>query len=369
MTATMTTVNDYCSSGSWLGRSMSYLNSSYYQAVEETSMEQENHLCLLLGVFKVSPFAEEVLSLLLPLLVGVFLGSIWHNGASKHRSLHATSKRFAYLLSVVKFLILDNNSQKQVKRDVIMKPNYPETVCESGVDPTKLPKPLAVIMDGNRRYGRKHYGKGSLGHLDGAKKTIEFLEWCSTEGVEVVTLYCFSTENWNRSKAEVDVLMALFERFLRDDILPILHNRGIRFNHLYSNRDKIPKRLSEVIEQVTHDTKDFGRMKLNLCMSYGSRPEIVNATQKIAQECCAGNLKPSDITEEVFSNNLTTADMPDPEIMMRTSGEYRISNYLLWQCAYSELFFLNCDWPELEKEDLLDILRQFANGRHRRFGT
>jgi undecaprenyl diphosphate synthase len=333
-------------------------------------VEQDNHLCLLLGVFKVSPFAEEVLSLLLPLLVGVFLGSIWRSGASRnHRSLQATSRRFGRLLSALKVVILDDNSQQQVKRDVVMKPNYPETIRESGVDPAKLPKHIAVIMDGNRRYGRKYYGNGSLGHLDGGKKSIEFIEWCSTEGVENITLYAFSSENWNRPKAEVDALMALFERFLREDLLPVLYNRKIRCTHLMSHREKVPARVLEATEQLRIATKDFGPSTLNVCMSYGSRPEIINATQKIAQECCAGNLKPSDITEEVFSNHLMTAGLPEPEIMMRTSGEYRISNFLLWQCAYSEFFFLNCDWPELEKEDLLDVLRQYANGRHRRFGA
>lgn len=326
--------------------------------------------------FKVSPRAEGCLSLLVPLFLGIFLGtmlntSVNEQGQPRRRNKKSLRSRLEHLFSALKFLMVHGTAVQEESNFVnapVMKPNYKETPRESGVDAAKIPKHIAVIMDGNRRYGRRHYGKGSLGHLDGGKKAIEFIEWCSTEGIQYVTLYAFSSENWNRSKAEVDTLMALFERFIREDLRPIIHNRKIKFNHLFTGRDKIPARLLEAVDEIEKDSKDFGPMELNVCMSYGSRSEIMNATRRIADSCVKGQLKPDDIDEAVFSDNLTTAGMPEPEIMLRTSGEYRISNFLLWQCAYSEFFFADCDWPELEKEDLLDVMRQYANGRSRRYG-
>ena len=338
------------------------------------------------------------LSLLLPLLLGIILGSYFsffidsrrtynrnksslHQRNSKQRKRTFLTETRHALLSVFKGLLPSNVPVPETDDDTpttepnnrrnTMEPNYKDTFRESGVEPCKLPKHIAVIMDGNRRYAARTYGMGSSfrGHQDGSRKAIQFVEWCHTEGIPVVTCFAFSTENWNRPAAEVDALMALCERWVRHDLRPLAFNRQIRFNHLYTDRDRIPTSLLEAVDELSHETKDFqGTTVLNICMSYGGRSELVQAAQSLAQQCVEGRQKPSQITEVDFSNCLTTAGMPEPDVLFRTSGERRISNFLLWQLAYAEMFFAKCDWPEVTKQDLLQVLRQYASGRHRRFG-
>ena len=311
----------------------------------------------------------QMISFALPLLFGIFLGSFLSRGNKskqpKERGVQET-KDSNHKHPPVVVVQTDPPSRPRLMQGT----NYEDTVRESGIDPCDLPKHVAVIMDGNRRYGRRTYnGQAARGHFDGGKKAIQFIEWCDTEELSMVTLYAFSTENWNRSKEEIDILMMIFERFIHNELRPLTYNRQIRCNHLCSDKDKIPASVLQSITLLCQETQNFtGTLTLNVCMSYGGRSEIVNTTQAIAQQCLDGTLHPSDITEQVFADHLTTGGFPEIEILFRTSGEYRLSNFLLWQVAYAELFFLGCDWPELQKSDLITILHQYVKGRQRRFG-
>jgi undecaprenyl diphosphate synthase len=249
--------------------------------------------------------------------------------------------------------------------------NYIDTPVESGCELQYVPKHVAVIMDGNRRYGKRIYGQGNMGHFDGGQKLLQVIEWLDTEGVKALTIYAFSTENWNRESTEVDTLMGLFQQFVEDDLRPIVFNRKVQLRHICTDSSNMPPKLHAAInaleeQSMLHATADS--MTLNVCLSYGSRGEILNACRSIARECVAGTLHPDTLTEDAISERLLTAHNPDPDVLIRTSGEERISNFLLWQLSYTELFFLEKDWPELDKEDFLKVIRTFAKGRQRRFG-
>ena len=265
------------------------------------------------------------------------------------------------------------------------------TTCESGVDPSCIPKHIAVIMDGNRRYGRAKYGSATRGHWDGSRTLVDFAKWCIAEGVGVLTVYAFSTENWNRNPSEVEALMKIFVRYceeLREEAL----KRDIRLKVLSTETERIPDDVRAGLRRMEEDTRGCSGLLINICLSYGGRGEIVNACQSIADECCRASnrqrehresgqgdlhdsghneskfLYPNNITEEVFSRYLLTGDCPDPDVVIRTSGEFRLSNFLLWQLAYSEMFFLSKPWPALTKADLVEVIRAYAGGRKRRFG-
>ena len=330
--------------------------------------------------------SKSVLSIVLPTLIGLLIG-IWL-GKTQLRQ----QKSFASILSswfssiflISKFWIkfhMDSKSGSDGKKkpDVLvqsingteLKKNYVDTVKESGCDPSCVPKHVAIIMDGNRRYGRRMYGKGSLGHFDGGLKGIQVIEWLDTEGVKDVTLYAFSTENWNRESSEVDTLMGLFLQFIENDLRPIVFNRKLVVRHICTDSSRLPHNLVKAINGLVAESnlhKTPQSLTVNVCLSYGSRGEMLLACQSIARECVAGTLKVDQLTEDSISERLQTSNSPDPDVLVRTSGEERISNFLLWQLAYTELFFLEKDWPELEKEDFLKIIRSFAKGRQRRFG-
>lgn len=240
---------------------------------------------------------------------------------------------------------------------------------ESGVDLTLVPKHIAFIMDGNRRYGKNKYKSVSRGHADGGYKLRDMVHWCLEECVLEMTVYAFSTENWNRSPAEIDALMAIFcqqcEELRKESV-----KLQIVVRVLSTDTTPIPEHVKEKLKQLEEDTRNCkGSLYLNVCLSYGSRGEIVTACQSIAAECRDGKIAASEITEAHVESRLLTSRSPSPDILLRTSGELRISNFLLWQCAYSELFFLSKHWPDLEKEDLLEVIRGFAHGRKRRFGA
>ena len=241
------------------------------------------------------------------------------------------------------------------------------TTRESDVPLSSVPKHIAVIMDGNRRYGRQRYGSATRGHWDGSKTLADFAKWCIAEGVKVLTVYAFSTENWDRDPDEVAALMAIFVRYcdeLREEALV----RGIRLRVLSTETDRIPPDVAAGLKRMVEETAHCDRFLMNICLSYGSRGEIVNACRSVATDVQQGELHASDITEHTFGKRLLMSDCPDPDIVMRTSGEMRISNFLLWQMAYSEMFFLEKTWPELTKQDLVEVIQDFANGRQRRFG-
>jgi len=233
------------------------------------------------------------------------------------------------------------------------------------------PKPehIAIILDGNRRWAQNHSMDPNVGHYYGADKTEEVLRWCLNLGVKTITFYAFSTENFARLPDEVNELMGLIEEKLRQ----ILEDEDI---HKYKVRVKaigrlnqLPENLQEMITKVEEATKDYDEHFLNLAIAYGGRAEIVDAAKDIAQHIVDGTLSPNEIDEEVFEKHLYTSYLPkqDPDLIIRTSGEERLSGFLLYQSAYSELFFLDVYWPELRLIDVLRAIRTFQK-RKRRFG-
>jgi len=229
----------------------------------------------------------------------------------------------------------------------------------------RLPKHIAIIMDGNGRWAKKRGNQRIFGHKQGIKAVREVAEACVEVGVEYLTLYTFSTENWNRPKREVDELMSLIFNTLTAELETLLKNdiKLETIGDINSLPSKVQKKLQEVKDASAHNKK----LKLVLALSYSSRWELLDSIQKIAADVAKGELKAEDINEERFKTYLTTANIPDPELMIRTSGEYRISNFLLWQLAYSELYFTDTLWPDFGKPDLFRAIYDYQN-RERRFG-
>lgn len=328
---------------------------------------------------------------LLPAIIGLMIGLWFGKTSARQQKSYATiiMNWFTSILSVSKFWIkfqigkYNETDAKKIRSDVYVKTangttgkeivkNYYDTPVESGCEFEFVPKHMAVIMDGNRRYGKRLYGRGNMGHFDGANKLLQVVEWLDTEGVKALTIYAFSSENWNRESNEVDTLMGLFQQFVENDVRPIVFNRKVRVKLVCTDVTKLPPKLYTAIKDLEEETKlhysPETSLTMNVCLSYGSRGEIVQACQSIAKDCMAGKLTPEAMTEDTISERLLTAHSPDPDVLIRTSGEERISNFLLWQLSYSELFFLDKDWPELEKTDFLTVIRTFAKGRQRRFG-
>jgi undecaprenyl diphosphate synthase len=227
----------------------------------------------------------------------------------------------------------------------------------------RIPKHIAIIMDGNGRWAKAKGLPRTAGHHEGVESVRAIAEETARLGVKNLTLYAFSTENWNRPTAEVSALMSLFIEALEEEIFM---KNNIRFR-VIGQRDRLPE---DVMEHLLHSearTAQNDRMTLTLALSYSSRWEITDTTQKIAREVAAGTLKPEEITEETITQHLNTSFMPDPDLLIRTGGELRMSNYLLWQCAYSELYFCNTYWPDFREEDLYKAILDFQQ-RERRFG-
>ena len=233
------------------------------------------------------------------------------------------------------------------------------------IDFTRLPKHIAIIMDGNGRWAKEQGKMRVFGHQHGVDTVRRITEACAELGVEYLTLYAFSTENWNRSSLEVDALMTILTQALKTE-LKTLNDNNIRLAAI-GDLSRLPKSQYDALMCSINDTKNNTRMTLTLCLSYSGRWEITDAVKKIASKVKDGTLAIEQINEECVSNNLATAQMPDPELLVRTSGEERISNYLLWQIAYSELYFTKKYWPEFSKEDLYEAIVNYQN-RERRFG-
>jgi len=231
------------------------------------------------------------------------------------------------------------------------------------------PEHIAVILDGNRRWALKKCMEPWVGHYHGAERVEDLLEWCLELGVKSITLYAFSTENFQRSREEVERLMELFEKKL-DQLISDerIHKNRVRVK-VIGRINLLPDRLIRKIRQVEEVTKDYEDHFLNIALAYGGRAEIVDAARKLAERVARGELSPSDINEEAVEKHLYTAHLPkqDPDLIIRTSGEERLSGFLLWQCAYSELCFLDVYWPEFRKIDLLRAVRTYQR-RRRRFG-
>ncbi len=232
-------------------------------------------------------------------------------------------------------------------------------------DPGRLPRHVAIIMDGNGRWARKKILNRVKGHEKGAE-TVRMVVRATRElKIPFLTLYAFSTENWQRPKAEVIALMALLKKFLNDERAEMEDN-DIRLN-VIGQRQRLPQDVQDAMARTMEATENGARMTLNLALSYGGREEIIMGVKDLAQKVADKSLNPDDIDETVIAQSLYTADMPDPDIMIRTSGEMRISNFLLWQLAYSEFAFTNTLWPDFSKEEYLSILADYGT-RERRFG-
>ena len=233
------------------------------------------------------------------------------------------------------------------------------------IDPKRLPLHIAVIMDGNGRWAKQRGKLRVFGHESGVTAVRETAEACAEIGVKDLTLYAFSTENWNRPKMEVDALMNLLVKTLNKETKTLMDN-NIRLGAI-GDLSQLDPQCREQLQETMEITSGNNKMEMNLALSYSSRWEIIEATRKIAELVKTGQLKPEDISQELFSSMLTTKNIPDPELLIRTSGENRISNFLLWQIAYAELYFTPVLWPDFRREHLYEAIYDFQH-RERRFG-
>lgn len=233
------------------------------------------------------------------------------------------------------------------------------------INAEKLPQHLAIIMDGNGRWAKKRGMLRVFGHENGTKSVQEAVEGCARLGVPYLTLYAFSTENWNRPKSEVDTLMKLLVSSLKKE-LPKMQKNSIKLNTI-GNMEMLPANVRAELLDVMEKTKSNTRLTVTVALSYGSREEIASAVKAIAQKIQNSQLTTADISEAVISQHLYTHNLPDVDLMIRTSGEQRISNFLLWQAAYAELYFTDVLWPDFREKDLHDAIISYQN-RERRFG-
>lgn len=220
-------------------------------------------------------------------------------------------------------------------------------------------------MDGNGRWAEKRSLNRIAGHRMGIKRAKETIRACRELGIQVLTLYAFSTENWNRPQREIRTLMALLKRFLAAEAKKLISN-NIRLNTIGTIED-LPQDVQDILREVMAHSRANTGMVLNAALSYSGRNEIIQAIKKISQEVAAGSIDVASIDEKLFSDHLYTAGLPDPDLLIRTSGEYRISNFLLWQTAYTELYITSTLWPDFSRKDLLRALADYQK-RERRFG-
>jgi undecaprenyl diphosphate synthase len=233
------------------------------------------------------------------------------------------------------------------------------------IDKQKVPQHIAIIMDGNGRWAKQQGENRIYGHYEGVNSVRDVVEGAGLAGVKYITLYAFSTENWNRPKEEVDALMELLVSTISGET-PQLNKKNVRLQAIGNLNSLPPACLQELNESIEITSKNTG-LTLVLALSYSSKWEMVNAIQRIATDVKNGNLDPADISEKQVENYLCTKHIPDPELMIRTSGEHRISNFLLWQLAYAEFYFTEKLWPDFRKDDLFSAILNYQN-RERRFG-
>ena len=233
------------------------------------------------------------------------------------------------------------------------------------INTENLPNHLAIIMDGNGRWAKKRGMLRIFGHENGTKAVRETVENCAKLGIKYLTLYAFSTENWNRPKLEVETLMKLLITSLKKE-LPTLQKNNIRLN-MIGNSAMLPENARKELFDVIEKTKDNSRMTLTLALSYGSREEIIHAVKQISEKVKDNTIAITDINEDIINQHLYTHDMPDVDLVIRTSGEERISNFLLWQIAYAEFYFTDVLWPDFREKDLHEAIINYQK-RERRFG-
>jgi undecaprenyl diphosphate synthase len=228
-----------------------------------------------------------------------------------------------------------------------------------------IPKHIAIIMDGNGRWAKERSLPRVAGHKEGVNSVREITRACGEIGVKHLTLYTFSTENWRRPKAEVSALMTLLLKTISTEVRE-LHKNNVRFTAI-GDLKKLPKSTQKGIFDGIEITKNNTGLNLCLALNYGSRQEMVSAVQAIAKKVKKGDLKLDEIDETIFSNTLSTSDMPNPDLLIRTSGEYRLSNFLLWQCAYAEILMTKTFWPAFREDALIEAILEYQS-RERRFG-
>ena len=231
------------------------------------------------------------------------------------------------------------------------------------IDSERIPQHVAIIMDGNGRWAKQRGLHRNMGHQQGVETVKRITELSTRIGIKYLTLYTFSTENWSRPSDEVAALMGLVLDSLEEEIFMA---NNVRFR-MIGDADRLPQAVRDRIRQCEERTSGNTKMTMVIAMSYSSRWEITNATRELATMVKDGKLMPDDITEQTISNHLTTAFMPDPDLLIRTGGELRLSNYLMWQCAYSELYFCDTYWPDFTEDEMLKAISDYQQ-RERRYG-
>jgi undecaprenyl diphosphate synthase len=243
--------------------------------------------------------------------------------------------------------------------------SHPLTECPADLDPQALPRHVAIIMDGNGRWAQQRGFPRIAGHRQGAKALKELVRCCKDWGIPALTAYAFSTENWQRPLKEVEFLMRLFERLLRRELAE-MHREGVRISFI-GDLSVLPASLGRAIEHAVKHTAHNPAVHLTVAINYGSRAELTHACRQIATQVQQGKIQPQAIDEAILSQHLYTTGHPDPDLLIRTSGEQRLSNYLLWQLAYTEFYFTETFWPDFDRAALHQALQYFQN-RERRFG-
>jgi undecaprenyl diphosphate synthase len=238
-------------------------------------------------------------------------------------------------------------------------------MASTGMGQPRLPTHVAIIMDGNGRWAEMRGRDRAFGHLRGARIAKQTIETCAEMGLEQLTLYAFSTENWRRPRAEVSFLMLLLGRHMRKERMNLVRN-NIRFS-VIGDVSRLPAPVLEEVEKTIAATSACTGMSLTFALSYGGRQEIAQAARALALDVAAGRMSADDVTEEALAARLQTAHMPEPDLIIRTSGEFRLSNFMLWQAAYSELYVTETLWPDFESQELMRAFDHFAK-RERRFG-
>lgn len=255
--------------------------------------------------------------------------------------------------------------QAQTPQDQTQTVAYSQTGKVPDKAPGAMPAHIAIIMDGNGRWAMRRKMPRMFGHQKGVGALKRTVEGCLELGVQYLTVYAFSTENWCRSETEVSGLMSLLRHTLKSELAD-LHKQGICLK-IIGRRDRLPSDLLTLIDQAVTLTQENTHLTLVMALDYGGRDEILAATRDLAERVKSGDIQPQDITEKMFAGALYTADIPDPDLFIRTSNVVRLSNFLMWQTAYTELVFLEACWPDFTKEDLYQAVSQFQE-RERRFG-
>ena len=228
-----------------------------------------------------------------------------------------------------------------------------------------IPGHVAIILDGNGRWAKKRGLPRNMGHVEGCKVVERTVEDAARLGIKYLTVYGFSTENWKRSAEEVGALMQLFRYYMKR-LLKVAKKNNVRVI-MIGERSRFDEDIIEGLKRLENETKDNTRMTFTIAVNYGSRDEITRAVRRMMEDCAAGKLSPQDVSEEMIGEYLDTRELPDPDLLIRTSGEERLSNYLLWQLAYTEFYFTDVLWPDFNKEELVKAIEKY-NGRDRRFG-